>query len=568
MDNVEIASGVFKASTAEARLREVNNIISNFKYESKTVIHAILSVSELHMGTQNLPAQVEAALAKINDSGKLLDEIVSDALVKLEIQTSANNSDVLPKANLPKKIQKETTSERRVVPVRMPYGNVMIVDDLELNLRVTKGLLEFYDVSVDTALNPQTIIDKVISGAVYDIILMDLMMPELDGITAMRTLRKLGYAMPIVAFTANKAPEHDAACIKQGFDGVLGKPVQIPELDDMLHKFIRNRHSMQAVKKAEENQPDDTKETKSPEEKPSSKGCILLVGEDVELLSSVSKILSKFYSVKATRKIKDAISIVKKHEVDMIILDVSADDEDYRILDKIKSNEKVNKLPVIVISKNASASDEARALVGGAVDYLRKPLKDEILTLRVELHMQLLKRMRSIELLSLVDGLTGINNRRSYNIVFENEWKRAARARTHISLLMIDIDKFKLFNDTYGHLCGDAVLKNIAKILVSSVKRGSDYVFRWGGEEFAVVLPDTPSEGAYFVAESIRANIENAPIVYGGKSYKITVSIGASSVIPDYSNFYDDSCSFLNIVDKALYAAKDQGRNRVVKLTL
>ena len=562
MNNVsETALGV-----AEAKLQEINKSIPHFKFELQTVIQAILSVSEMHMGTQNLPEPVEAALAKINESGKLLNEIVGDTLTKLEKHTETSKIDIVPKTEPAKKIDRQP-SERRVVPVKMPYGSVMIVDDLELNLRVTKGLLEFYDVNVDTALCAQSVIDKVISGAVYDIILMDLMMPDIDGITAMHTLRKLGYAMPIVAFTANSSPEHDEACLAQGFDYVLGKPIKVPELDDVLHKFIRNRQSAKILRKAEANEDPLSKVPDTQKEMADFKGCILLVGEDVELLSSVSRVLSKLYNVKATRKIKDAITIAVKHDVDLILLDVSvANDEGYKILEEIKSNEKLGKLPVIVVSKDSMVSDEARALIGGAVDFLRKPFKDNILALRVELHMQLLKQVRDIEYLSMIDSLTGINNRRSYNIVFENEWKRAARTRTHLSLLMIDIDHFKLFNDINGHLCGDEVLKSIARVLVSTVKRGSDYVFRWGGEEFAVILPDTPLEGAYFVAESIRRNIENTAIKYTGKSHKVTVSIGASSVIPDYSTFDCDSYMFISIVDKALYAAKDQGRNRVVKL--
>ena len=564
----ETMSGNAKNTSADARLHEISKVISNFKYESSTVIQAIVSVSEMHMGTENLSDRACHALAKINEQGKMLAEISCEALTRIEELATADQGEFLLQRNLPQKKRRETT-ERHVVPLRMPYGSVMIVDDLELNLTVTKGLLEFYEINVETTRNAQTVIDKVSSGVVYDLILMDLMMPDIDGITAMRTLRKLGYAMPIIAFTANSSPENDVACIKQGFDAVLGKPIQVPELDDILHKFVRNRKSRQTIDEAEETERDGPDELEPIEDKAKSRGCILLVGEDVDMLGSVARVLSRFYIVKATRKAEDAISIAIKYNVDLILLDMSiTTGEGYKILDEIKSNEQVNKLPVIVISKDSMLNDEAKALVGGAVDYLRQPISDDILTLRVELHMSLLKQMRDIEQLGLVDSLTGINNRRSYNIVFDNEWKRAARTRQHLSLLMIDIDHFKRFNDTHGHLCGDEVLKSMAKILVASVKRGSDYVFRWGGEEFAVILPNTPIEGAYHVAESIRTNIENSSTVYEGNSYKITVSIGTSSVIPDCSTVLSDSFLFRRSVDKALYSAKEQGRNRVVKLAV
>jgi diguanylate cyclase (GGDEF)-like protein len=128
---------------------------------------------------------------------------------------------------------------------------------------------------------------------------------------------------------------------------------------------------------------------------------------------------------------------------------------------------------------------------------------------------------------------------------------------------MLDIDYFKTFNDTHGHLNGDHALKTVANILVKTIQRGSDYVFRWGGEEFAVILPETPIEGALIVAEKIRANIAATPILIGTETVEITTSIGAASTTPAPASYPWSAVDFCEGLDKALYKAKSNGRNRV-----
>jgi len=167
--------------------------------------------------------------------------------------------------------------------------------------------------------------------------------------------------------------------------------------------------------------------------------------------------------------------------------------------------------------------------------------------------------------LSLLDPLTGIPNRRAFDERLHMEWNQAIRENTSISLLVIDIDKFKLLNDTYGHQQGDIVLQTIAPAFTRSSRRAGDFSARWGGEEFIILLPNTPLAGAMDVAETIRLSIESMSIpCTNGSSINITISIGVNTTVPTKTCQVD---KFIFNADRALYAAKEAGRNKVVHLS-
>lgn len=167
-----------------------------------------------------------------------------------------------------------------------------------------------------------------------------------------------------------------------------------------------------------------------------------------------------------------------------------------------------------------------------------------------------------LESLSFQDGLTGIPNRRNFDKFIKANWKNAAREQLPLSLIMMDIDYFKFYNDSYGHLSGDYSLILVAKTLVSNIKRPVDLVARYGGEEFIAVLPNTDKEGALFVAERMRKSIEKLAIKHERSAVSdcVTISLGVASIIPQPS---DSIANFIRNVDDALYLAKQEGRNRV-----
>lgn len=161
--------------------------------------------------------------------------------------------------------------------------------------------------------------------------------------------------------------------------------------------------------------------------------------------------------------------------------------------------------------------------------------------------------------LAATDGLTGLANRRRLDMVLKQEWSRSMRSGTPLSLLMIDVDHFKAFNDRHGHHGGDVALRNVAKTLAAIIRRPGDLAARYGGEEFMVVLPGTDLQGAKALAEKIRLAIESLP-PFASDKHPVTVSIGIASQHPRSG---EKQTQLFSEADKALYQAKRNGRNRV-----
>lgn len=188
------------------------------------------------------------------------------------------------------------------------------------------------------------------------------------------------------------------------------------------------------------------------------------------------------------------------------------------------------------------------------------------ITHRKEAEDRLQSAYKELEVLAAIDSLTGVANRRHFDAVLDAEWKRAMRNGTEISILLIDVDFFKNFNDIYGHLKGDDCLRDIAATISGCTHRSTDMVARYGGEEFAVILPETDEAGAAALAERIRAMVQSHGVRHAGNAHRmVTISIGCSCMIPSRGS----SClPLIEAADKALYRAKDKGRNRVVRATL
>ena len=182
---------------------------------------------------------------------------------------------------------------------------------------------------------------------------------------------------------------------------------------------------------------------------------------------------------------------------------------------------------------------------------------------------QLRRRMRAeseLVLLARTDGLTGLNNRRTLGEILDKEWRKAKRIRSMLSLLFVDVDRFKVYNDTYGHQAGDDALAAVAKCIGENIRRPGDSAARYGGEEFVVVLPDTTASGAAAIAEKIRRAISDLAIEHASSEFgRVTASIGAISTIPEGNS---EVTSVIRAADEALYNAKATGRNKVALSSL
>ena len=292
------------------------------------------------------------------------------------------------------------------------------------------------------------------------------------------------------------------------------------------------------------------------------KNSVLIVDDENSNIMALTHILSADYIVYAAKNGQKAIEAAEKYLPDVILLDIIMPEMDgYDVITVLKENEKTLDIPVIFITGLSNVNDEEKGLVLGAADYISKPFSPAIVKLRVRNQIKMLNQLRIIEQISMIDQLTSIANRRGFNVRMNMEWNRAIRVNTPISILIMDVDKFKVYNDTYGHQQGDVALQAVVKVVVQSINRPADFAARWGGEEFVILLPNTDANGALYIAERIRMDISNVVIPCAdGAETKVTVSIGVKTQSPVRGSSLD---SFIANADKALYTAKETGRNRV-----
>jgi diguanylate cyclase (GGDEF)-like protein len=290
---------------------------------------------------------------------------------------------------------------------------------------------------------------------------------------------------------------------------------------------------------------------------------ILVVADKSSNSEDLRRILQNEYHPEFAASGKEAVNIILDHTPDLILLDLCLGGADgFDLLLKLKEMDEARNIPVILLTNNASVEDEEKGLRLGAVDYLTRPFHSAIVTARIRIQLDMVKHIRTIERLGMIDALTDIPNRRFFDMRIKEEWRRTCRHKSCMSILMLDVDKFKNYNDTYGHPQGDRLLKFIGKILMDNLHRPSDMAARLGGEEFAVLLGDTDTVGALRVAEAIRRDVENGVVFTpGGESTSITISIGVSSIIPTMDG---DFMELIQQADKYLYIAKETGRNRIV----
>ncbi len=318
---------------------------------------------------------------------------------------------------------------------------------------------------------------------------------------------------------------------------------------------------------------------------------ILIVDDQIENTLVLESLLDNcdLHIVRAASG-QDALSKILEYSFALILIDVQMPGmERYQIAESLRGSSESKSIPLLFVS--AARMDRENMFKGydlGVVDYIFKPLEPQILTRKVtmflELHRQrqqlgektreldakilelevlykeLEERNAKLERLSSLDGLTGLFNRRYFDDNLIKEWKQAMRNDSQISLLIVDIDYFKNYNDYYGHLEGDDCLRKVAQSLYEALMRPADIIARYGGEEFTAILPNTGSQGATQVARRMMEHVTGLAIEHRGSSVAetVTVSIGASSGFPSGKL---SPTMLLGFADKALYEAKKHGRN-------
>jgi diguanylate cyclase (GGDEF)-like protein len=291
---------------------------------------------------------------------------------------------------------------------------------------------------------------------------------------------------------------------------------------------------------------------------------ILIVDDERSNRKLLSELLSEEFDVVLAKNGSQVFQFLNGEQViDLVLLDIMLPDMDgYEIIKRMKNNDNQKDIPVIFITVLDSAEDEEKAFQLGAVDFITKPFHPSIVKLRVKNQINLIEQKQMLEEMAGIDGLTGINNRRSFDTIYQKEWQKILRYKDPLSLIMIDVDFFKNYNDFYGHGAGDAVLKEIAKAIKNQLNRPEDMVARYGGEEFVVVLPRTEKNGAMQKAEKIRKAVESLAITHEKSDCADVVTISLGGVTHEKEDGNPEA--FLKQSDEMLYKAKSEGRNRVI----
>jgi diguanylate cyclase (GGDEF)-like protein len=291
-------------------------------------------------------------------------------------------------------------------------------------------------------------------------------------------------------------------------------------------------------------------------------GRILVVDDAMENIQILHAALQDEHEVLFALDGARALALAQGQRPDLILLDAVMPGMDgYAVLRALRAAPETSDTPVIFVTALSSPEDETRALDAGAADFISKPVNAAVVRARVRTQLTVKRQADTLRALTLTDSLTGVHNRRAFSERIDNEWRRCGRAGLPVSLILADIDHFKLYNDHYGHQAGDACLEQAAHAMCRAANRAQDLVARYGGEEFAILLPETDGAGAACVARRVLDELAALGIAHAASptSPLLTASMGIATLVPDR---VQTSASLIRAADALLYQAKAEGRNR------
>ncbi|AYM62092.1 PleD family two-component system response regulator [Agrobacterium fabrum] len=450
-------------------------------------------------------------------------------------------------------------------------ARVLVVDDIPANVKLLEARLvaEYFDVvTAEDGFKALAICDE----EQVDIILLDIMMPGMDGFEVCERLKANPNTshIPVVMVTALDQPSDRVRGLKAGADDFLTKPVNDLQLIARVKSLVRLKAVSDELRlRAETARQIGIEEMLRSDGLMQTPGRVLVADGRASSQERIIRALKPVAEVDAVTEPQAALLKAASSPFELVIVNSNFEDYDpLRLCSQFRSLERTRFLPLLLVAERGADEMVARALDLGVNDYILRPIDPNELVARSLTQIRRKRYNEHLRLnlqhtmeLAIVDGLTGLNNRRYLDSHLKILFDRAAVRGRPISICMTDIDRFKLVNDTYGHDVGDEVLREFAARIRSTV-RGADLACRYGGEEFVVVMPDTPMELAASVAERLRAIVEDKPFYV--RSIDRELSITASLGIATSSGAFGAPDEILKQADKALYEAKHAGRNRVV----
>lgn len=259
---------------------------------------------------------------------------------------------------------------------------------------------------------------------------------------------------------------------------------------------------------------------------------------------------------------QQALETCRKLLPDVILLDIEMPDlSGFEVCLRLKADSATAHIPVIFITSHFDEAQEVQGFQVGGADFIRKPINPVVTKVRVQNQFALKRQADILRSIALLDGLTGVANRRKFEMTMTTTWLQCARDKTPLSLVVLDVDYFKKYNDHYGHAEGDLCLRNVAQTIKSCLKRPMDLLARYGGEEFVCVLPQSDLAGASHVAKLIVNTIAELAMPHQlGINGVVTVSAGVAAINPVAGEAWQP---LFEAADKQLYQAKQKGRNQV-----
>lgn len=306
----------------------------------------------------------------------------------------------------------------------------------------------------------------------------------------------------------------------------------------------------------------------TPQEREPRKAVVLIVDDDISNIEIMNAALGDDYEICFATSGEQALEVMQLTLPDLVLLDVVMPGmQGFEVCSILKRDPLLSDIPVIFTTGLGDTEDEVRGLSLGAIDYVTKPIHPVVLRNRVKNHIELKTLRDHLAEIAVTDALTGLHNRRKLDQLMQDALQRRATSESWLSVIMIDIDFFKLFNDAYGHQSGDQCIHMIASALNRAVKAAAGFSARYGGEEFACVLPDTAPEEALVIAGNIRAQVHQLQIPHEKSMVSpwVTLSIGIASARTDTGLSMKE---WIEAADRQLYIAKSQGRDRVAAITI
>ena len=451
-------------------------------------------------------------------------------------------------------------------------ARILVVDDIPANVKLleVRLLAEYFEVL--TASNGEDAIETCENGKV-DVVLLDVMMPGMDGFEVCRRLKAdpATAHIPVVMITALGETSDRVNGLEAGADDFLTKPVNDLQLMTRVKSLVRLKMLTDELRlRAATTRNIGIEELLSrrlPQDDLMPK--VLLIDERPSSCDTIRRFLAGKAELDIVTDPQAGFFQAAEEPYECVLISTGfANHDPLRLCSQLRSIDRTRFLPIILLADLGDENRIIRGLELGVNDYLVRPIDEHELTARLRTQV---KRKRyndhlrasvtqTIEM-AVTDGLTGLHNRRYLDSHLRTLFDRAVSRRRPLSVLILDLDRFKSINDTHGHDGGDDVLREFAGRLRKNV-RGIDLACRYGGEEFVVVMPDTEASIAEKVAERIRAEIERNPFAVGkeGLTIGLTISVGVSSVLRKRDTVED----LMKRADLALYEAKSAGRNRVV----